>query len=273
MKALLYTDLDGTMLDHANYSPEKALPGIRMLEALRIPIVFCSSKTFREQRWLQQNLNLEHPFIFETGSAIAVPENYFPKGTYTPDHHADGFDLITLAHSGVNALRQVLSGWPGLTEYENASTAEVMRATGLSSTEAIHRAKARMYTVTLIDSLTTEQAKSLEALLRPNGFKLSRGGRFYTVLSAQTDKGTAIHRLNSLYRCAFPEPFQTYGVGDSPNDLPMFDAVDQAFLVQQPRDKWADMRVPGLKLVQGVGPAGWMIVAQQLSDIVKESLE
>jgi mannosyl-3-phosphoglycerate phosphatase family protein len=273
MNALLYTDLDGTLLDHANYSPETALPGIRMLEALQIPIVFCSSKTLLEQRWLQQTLNLNHPFIFETGSAIAIPENYFPKGTYTPDHHIDGFDLITLAHAEVHALRLVLSGWKGLTDYDNASMTEAMRATGLSSPEAIHRAKARMYTVTLMDSLTTEQAQALEALLRPNGFKLSRGGRFYTALSAQTDKGAAVLKLTSLYRRAFPEPFRTFGVGDSLNDLPMFDAVDQAFLVQQPHHKWLDVHVSGLQRIRGVGPLGWVMAAQALLDMIKEPLE
>lgn len=267
MRALLYTDLDGTLLDHASYSAEKAIPGIRMLESLQIPIVFCSSKTFQEQRWIQQNLKLKYPFIFETGSAIAVPEGYFPKGTYIPDDHVDGFDLIAIAHTGAHALRQVLFDWADFVDYENASITETMKATGLSTTEAIHRAKARLYTVTLINPLSAEEVKALEALLIPKGFKLSRGGRFYTVLSAKTDKGAAVYRLNNLYRTVYAAPLRTYAIGDSPNDLSMFEAVDQAFLVQQPHRQWVDMEVQGLCRIPGVGPEGWMMAMQELSEL------
>ena len=42
---ILFTDLDGTLLDGRTYSFEKAKPALEAIQRLRIPLVFVSSKT------------------------------------------------------------------------------------------------------------------------------------------------------------------------------------------------------------------------------------
>jgi predicted mannosyl-3-phosphoglycerate phosphatase (HAD superfamily) len=45
---LVFTDLDGTLLDHHSYSCEEAMPAVRALAEAGFPLIFNSSKTAAE---------------------------------------------------------------------------------------------------------------------------------------------------------------------------------------------------------------------------------
>ena len=45
---LVFTDLDGTLLDHHDYSYDAALPTLRRLKKANIPLIFNTSKTAAE---------------------------------------------------------------------------------------------------------------------------------------------------------------------------------------------------------------------------------
>ncbi len=47
MKTIIFTDLDGTLLDE-DHSINKTKPTLKQIKALDIDIVFCSSKTRKE---------------------------------------------------------------------------------------------------------------------------------------------------------------------------------------------------------------------------------
>ena len=61
---------------------------------------------------------------------------------------------------------------------------------------------------------------------------------------------------------------KTIGIGDSFNDLPMFSAVDAAFLVQKPDGKWEDINLPGLHKVNGIGPEGWNKAVMEILEAI-----
>ncbi|MFB3153818.1 MAG: HAD hydrolase family protein, partial [Candidatus Acidiferrales bacterium] len=42
---IVFTDLDGTLLDHNNYRWEAARPALKQLRARRMPVILCTSKT------------------------------------------------------------------------------------------------------------------------------------------------------------------------------------------------------------------------------------
>ncbi|MBK6996229.1 MAG: HAD-IIB family hydrolase [Lewinellaceae bacterium] len=69
---IVFSDLDGTYIDHHSYSPEGSAAALKELQNRAWPLVFCSSKTFAEQVFLQQQLGLYAPFILENGSAVAI---------------------------------------------------------------------------------------------------------------------------------------------------------------------------------------------------------
>ena len=78
---LVVTDLDGTLLDHFNYSFDKAREALSRLAELGIPLIPNTSKTSAELRQLRQELETDAPFIVENGSAIFLPRNKLPPAS------------------------------------------------------------------------------------------------------------------------------------------------------------------------------------------------
>ena len=76
-KIIVFTDLDGTMIDRDTYSFEIALPLLKELKKSKIPVIFCTAKTKKENEYYQKKLKVECPFIVENGGAIFIPKNYF----------------------------------------------------------------------------------------------------------------------------------------------------------------------------------------------------
>ena len=77
MKSIIFTDLDGTLLDQYNYSYKKAIKALNLIRKKDIPLVFCTSKTRAEIEFYRKKLSNKHPFISENGGAIFIPNNYF----------------------------------------------------------------------------------------------------------------------------------------------------------------------------------------------------
>ena len=75
---VIFTDLDGTLLDARNYSWRAAQPALDQLRRRRVPVVFCTSKTRAEILPLREELRNADPFVAENGGAIYVPRSYFP---------------------------------------------------------------------------------------------------------------------------------------------------------------------------------------------------
>jgi mannosyl-3-phosphoglycerate phosphatase len=87
MKTIIFSDLDGTLLDPDTYSFEKALPALRLIARKRIPFVFVSSKTRSEVEVWRKRLHNDHPFIVENGAGIYIPDGYFPGTVQVHSDH------------------------------------------------------------------------------------------------------------------------------------------------------------------------------------------
>ena len=75
---IIFSDLDGTLLDTKNYSYEKAQPALRSIKKSKIPLVLCSSKTRSELEFYRNLLENSDPFIVENGGGIYIPKDYLP---------------------------------------------------------------------------------------------------------------------------------------------------------------------------------------------------
>jgi len=73
---IIFTDLDGTLLDHSGYSWRDALPALKEIRSKNVPLVMCTSKTRKEVEVLQEEMGLREPFIVENGAGIYFPEDY-----------------------------------------------------------------------------------------------------------------------------------------------------------------------------------------------------
>ena len=76
MNPIVFTDLDGSLLDFDRYSFEGARPSLDRLKRLDIPVVFTTSKTRREVEVLRRETGIDAPFIVENGAAVYVPPFY-----------------------------------------------------------------------------------------------------------------------------------------------------------------------------------------------------
>src|SRR5713226_6564538 len=74
---LIFTDLDGTLLDARTYSWAGAEPALAEIERRRIPLVLVTSKTRAEVEPLRRKLGHAHPFITENGGGVFIPDGYF----------------------------------------------------------------------------------------------------------------------------------------------------------------------------------------------------
>ena len=256
MKKVVYTDLDGTLLDLKTYSFIQSLKALDKLKSAGVPLIFCSSKTRKEQEYLQKAMGIREPFIVENGSAIFIPKGYFltqiPYNTY----HTDDYEVICLGRH-VDKIREVLANHRSHESlsfkfYEDLAVTEVVQITGLEG-KAAERAMQRDYSETI---LTGETSDTLYKELEKEGFHSIPGSKFETVISKSADKGRAVRILNSLFEAEYGQ-IRSYGIGDSRNDEAMLNEVDQAYLVQKENEVWAEMTVSSPTLVSAVGPKGW----------------
>ena len=72
MALIIFTDLDGTLLNSEDYDYRAAIPMLEKLKAQQVPVVPVTSKTRAEVEALRQELNLSAPFIVENGSGVFI---------------------------------------------------------------------------------------------------------------------------------------------------------------------------------------------------------
>ena len=90
---IVFTDLDGTLLDAETYSWEPARPALELLAAQAVPWVMVSSKTRAEMEELRAELHHAHPYVVENGAAAFIPLGYF--GGPVPDAVIrDGYEVL-----------------------------------------------------------------------------------------------------------------------------------------------------------------------------------
>jgi mannosyl-3-phosphoglycerate phosphatase len=257
MREVVFTDLDGTLLDSKTYSYEKSLAAINRLKENDIPIIFCSAKTRAEQEVYRSALALFHPFVVENGGAIFIPRAYFP---FPFDYHRVVDHLLTIElaipRSTVKRLlakiaRENTFSFTGFTDMSAARVAEI---TGLSL-ESARLARQREYDEPVEFDSSGKDIGEFLAKLGKAGLNWSRGGRLYHVMGGG-GKGKAVEILSRLYRKMWGA-IETVGLGNGLNDLPLLQQVDVPILVQKRDGTWEDMDLLRLRKVDGVGPEGW----------------
>ena len=264
MNKVIFTDLDGTLLDRATYSYKGALEAVGLLQEKGIPIVFCSTKTRAEQEVYRKELNITDPFIVENGGAIFIPRDYFP---FPIDYHrsASSYLVIELGipHTRVREILKRVAAEVGchIQGFADMSPEEVARDTGLSL-ELAGLAKQREYDETFKIEDVAEKVKLALDKIAEAGLTYTHGGIFYDAICG-SDKGKATEILTQLFRKKLGQ-IETIGIGDNQNDIPMLKAVDIPVLVQKPDHSWEQTDLPNVRKVVGVGPQGWSRAINEL---------
>ena len=269
---VIFTDLDGTLLDHKSYDWDRAKPALDLCKRLHIPVIMVSSKTRSELDILRQKIGLAFPFISENGGGIFFPKELSgnaPPGTFFANNLLKwpvGIDYDLL----VKSLREIRDslGWH-MRGFSEMSSEEISRLTGLDL-ESSRLAAMREFDEPFI-LLEQEDADmiSLRTAAEKRGLKVTKGGRFYH-LHGNSDKGEAVKKVISWYKESCPDLF-TIALGDSSNDFPMFEQVDQPVLIRSQQDfPGIEDEIPGLMVTHKTGPEGWN---DAILEIVGEKIE
>jgi len=269
----IFTDLDGTLIRHEDYSFALLKSLLRNLQAKSIPVILASSKTRAEIEHYQREMKLADPFIVENGGAIFVPQDYFQSSylrKYQAHLHRRGnYICIELGRSYkdlVKVLVQVRSeARVRLVGFHEMELEEIIRHTGLNRQQA-QLAAQREYDEPFLMPGNSSQAtvRTVKRLAAQRGCRVVKGGRFYH-LTGKSNKGGAVRMLMQLYRMA--HQIQVFiGLGDSENDLSLLQSVTMPILMAKPDgtfDASVLQRMPSVKRALA-GPAGWLQIVSAL---------
>lgn len=253
---LIFTDLDGTFLDHDTYSWEAARPAVRILETSRIPWVFLTSKTRAEVEFWREQTGNRHPFIVENGAAAFIPAGYFAAPVPGAVRRGD-YDVIEwgVPYDALVAALREASGSAGcrVRGFAEMTIDEVAEACGLPFDQA-RLAKQREYDEPFV-VLDPEHGVQLSEAIAAKGLFTTRGGRFWHIVG-RSDKGAALRAVEALYRNEFPS-LRTIGLGDGLNDVPFLKEVEVPVIMRSPRAEQLRELLPGASMTNLPGPAGW----------------
>ena len=256
---LIFTDLDGTLLDHHTYGWEEAKPALALCKRLDIPIILVSSKTGAEIKVLQKNLGLSTPFISENGGGICCPDighHGLPSGA-VPSGKGWRWSLGVSYDVLVNALGEIREelGWD-LRGFSEMGPEEIVQRTGLDPEMSLLAAM-REYDEPFI----VLEPKELDIALlydaaKKKDLNITTGGRFYHI-HGRIDKGASVTKLISWYK-GHQAHVVSIALGDSPNDFSMLKRVDQPVLIRSSRHfPGIEKDIPGLQITENMGPDGW----------------
>ena len=213
---VVFTDLDGTLMDHDSYDVAPAQAALEALAARSIPVVPVTSKTRTELVPLMARLGLSGPAIAENGAVIMNTDG-------SPDT-ADAREKIALA---LDALPKNIR--KAMICFCDMEIEQIAAATGLTHADAT-RAAAREASEPFMwqgdaPPLTT-LTEILGETLEKFDLRLTQGGRFFHIVPPR-DKAAAISALLSEQT---PRP-QSWVLGDGPNDVSMLLAADRGALI------------------------------------------
>lgn len=257
---LVFTDMDGSLLDHYTYQFDEAVPALTALKQRQIPVIPITSKTQAELEWHRQALDNNHPFVAENGAAVYIPTGYFdhqPAGTVA----VGGYwvkEFVANRGRWQSLIEKLKPDYPDqFVTFADAGTDGIVSMTGLSLEQA-ERASRRQYGEPLSWLGTTELKKQFIKELATQGATILEGGRFMHV-SGATDKGLALTWLTQAYQNNQPHrKTATIALGDSNNDKAMLETADFAVLIRSPAHSLPPInRENNLFVTNRTGPQGW----------------
>ena len=256
---IIFTDLDGTLLDHYSYSFDAAREALEKINVAKIPLIFCSRKTRAEIEMWRKKLGNHYPFISENGGAI-----FYPKKEKYPNAYQvrtrNGYRVLKLGTYYPDLLQQFKKLKKVFGEkvrgFSEMDLSEVAALTGLTENQAA-LAQKREYSEPFVFTGNKDEKQKLQIFVKKCPLNVTQGGRFFHLLG-DNDKGKAVSIVIKGYKDVNPK-LQSIAIGDSYNDLPMLQKVDIPVLVQKPKGIF-DKKISSLTdLIRapGVGPEGW----------------
>ncbi|MEN6448742.1 MAG: HAD-IIB family hydrolase [Syntrophaceae bacterium] len=262
-RIIIFSDLDGTLLNHRDYSHAEAAPTLGRIEKLGIPLILCTSKTRREVEVIREEIGCTGPFISENGGGVFFPGNY---GNFAIEEAViiHGYQCLPLGipYPRIRSfIEHMRTAFP-IKGFGDMDAREVAQRTGLSLEKAA-LAKAREFTEPFVIE-QEENLDSLEQAAMLEGIRITRGGRFFHFIGSGHDKGKAVSLVKDIFSRNWQIPVLSVALGDSPNDVPMLEQADIPILVPHENGRYEDISLPGLIRAPYPGSKGWSAAISDL---------
>ncbi|MHB8091294.1 MAG: HAD-IIB family hydrolase [Syntrophales bacterium] len=257
MRILIFTDLDGSLLNHDDYSYEAALPALEKIKAANIPLIIVTSKTRGEVEPLQRELDISAPFIVENGGGIFFPESPELKNPVDGEK-VEKYTVLGLGatYRDIRKFFAKVASRFSIRGFGDMTAAEIANLTGLPEID-VELARRREFTEPFLAENESDIGK-IEKLALLEGLKITKGGRFFHLIGLGQDKGIAVKKVIDIYRNnGNQETLVTIGIGDSENDLPMLQQVDIPVLIPRLQQGLLHIELPGLVRANAPGCRGW----------------
>jgi len=269
VRKLLFTDLDGSLLDHHDYDYSAALPAINKLTQCKIPWIITTSKTAAEVIELRAELENSYPFIVENGAGIFWPIGALDTQILQNSQNLQktlvktwmqDFEYMSLSPVLMPEILQLAQRYKqrmGLSfiGFSEMSAQQVADCTGLTLEKAI-KAKQREFSEPLLWQDSEENLVKLTEAMAMHGLQLIKGGRFVHLMG-QSNKGLALKVLADYYHQAWHEPVETMALGDGNNDIPLLEASDYPVIIRSPVNQAPVVNHNKVFITQENGPVGW----------------
>jgi mannosyl-3-phosphoglycerate phosphatase len=244
---IVFTDLDGTLLDHHNYSWAAAQPALERLRKKAVAVILTTSKTLAESKELARELHNIYPCIVENGGGIAWPSIDLKSGYEMEALGSDRRDLLKV----LEPLHQSYD----FRSCKQMDVTEFVALTGLDEDSAA-RAMQRHFSEPLIWRDTTLRLDEFVAEVAAQGMSVLRGGRFLHLMGG-ADKGKAMEKVMECW-AQQRTGYTSVVLGDSQNDVAMLERADIGVAVKSPNQGFPNFSPRGERLETDLlGPAGW----------------
>ena len=242
-RIVIFTDLDGSLLNHGDYSFSPALSMLTYLKNNHIDLIFTTSKTRVECLLLQEKMQLTSPFIVENGACI-----YFPNGEKI---------MLGRKHEEIVAFIDKYRKDFGIYAFKDMSIDELCKHTGFSHEQALLAKQREFSEPFLMDGV--KDIDLLKKIAQKEGFKILKGGRFYHCVGAGQDKGLALKSTLKHYK-----GYYSIALGDNYNDIAMLEVVDQPILIPKHGGEFISLDLPNLIKAPHEGSPGWSEALKQV---------
>ncbi|HEX2121809.1 MAG TPA: HAD hydrolase family protein [Thermoanaerobaculia bacterium] len=244
---MVFTALDGSLLDARTFSYEAAKASLRRLAAGGVPVIPVTTRTFAEARSLAERLDIEGPIVIEAGGGIArrVGSSWRVEACAVETKRLRA--AVPLIERRTSARLRL---------YSSMRLDEAAVASGLTGMDLRRSMQRHFDEPFLLESGTLDEVvRAAEAL----GLRVRSSGRFHH-LSGASDKGCAAQRVRDEIARSLGVPPFVVALGVSPMDADFLALADVPIIVPRAdgtADPFLRALLPEAKLAPVAGPRGW----------------
>ena len=267
-KFLIFTDLDGTLLDHENYSFGNNKKLISKIITNKNELIFNTSKTFTESIKLLKEINLMNmPFSTENGAVLYFPKTRFRKIKNSSNYGS--FWKIRIAKLSSKSWYQFLLKKQKkykLLIAQDLTFNSLKKYTNLNNTKMMLNREASQI-ILWEDSLVNLKKFRNELKSEKEGV-LIQGSRFMQI-SSICNKRIAKKLISHAYDIQFHGTYSknTNALGDSKNDIDMLNSAKYSCIIKNPSGVFPKLNFNKKNIFRStkLAPDGWSQVLYKLN--------